>query len=162
MTYVGVLVFLHTLVSLVAIVAGIIAIIEMFGGKRSSFATDFFLQTAGFTSITGFLFPFHGVTPAVIVGIVALVILAGVLVARSRFHFAGAWRGIYAAGMTASVYLLVFVGIVQAFQKIPILNVFAPTGTEIPFVVTQGVTLLIFLVVGALAVLRYKPAVALS
>ena len=66
-------------------------------------------------TVTGFAFPLNGITPAMITGVIALVILAVVLIAFYRFHAAQSWRWVYAAGMVASVYLLVFVGVVQAF-----------------------------------------------
>jgi hypothetical protein len=124
--------------------------------------TNLFLVAAVVTSITGFFFPFEGVTPAQIVGVIALVILAIVLLAFYRFHGARSWRWIYAAGTVASLYLLVFVGVVQAFQKVVFLNGFAPTGSELPFVIAQGVTLLFFATVGILAAMRYRPQVAMA
>ena len=60
-------------------------------------------------------------------------------------------RGVYAAGMVASLYLLVFVAIVQAFQKIGVLNRLAPTGSELPFAAVQLATLILFVVLGVRA-----------
>jgi uncharacterized membrane protein len=96
------------------------------------------------------------VTPAFLTGIVALAILAIVIVARSVFHCAGHWRWIYAAGMVVSVYLLAFVGVVQAFLKVPFLNAFAPTQTALPFLVAQVGTLIAFVVLAVLAALKFK------
>ncbi|WP_051371176.1 hypothetical protein [Mesorhizobium loti] len=70
-------------------------------------------------------------------GVIALVILGVVLLAYYRFRVERAWRWIYAGGMVASLYLLVFVGVVQAFQKIAPLNRLAPTQTELPFAAAQ-------------------------
>jgi hypothetical protein len=44
------------------------------------------------TSITGFFFPFHKLTPGVIPGIISLVVLAFAIPARYAKHLAGAWR----------------------------------------------------------------------
>jgi hypothetical protein len=95
-----------------------------------------------------------------ITGVIALVILAVVLIAFYRFHAAQSWRWVYAAGMVASVYLLVFVGVVQAFQKIAFLNGLAPTQSELPFVIAQGTTLAFFVILGILTARRYQPEVA--
>jgi hypothetical protein len=57
-----------------------------------------------------------------------------------------------------ALYLNCFVLVVQAFQKIAFLNAFAPTGTEPPFGAAQGATLLLFVILGFLAVRRYRPA----
>lgn len=160
MTYLMFITLFHTAISLLALVAGSVVVVDLFRGGSLRFWTKLFLATAVVTSLTGFVFPFRGVTPAQIVGIVALVILAFVLVAYYRFHAAKAWRWIYAAGMVASLYLLVFVGVVQAFGKIAYLKGLAPTQSELPFVIAQGATLLFFIPVGIVAVLKYRPAIA--
>lgn len=72
-------------------------------------------------------------------------------------------RGVYAAGMVASLYLLVFVAIVQAFQKIGVLNRLAPTGTELPFAAVQIATLNLFVVLGVRSARAHRmPATAHS
>lgn len=163
MSYVTAITIFHTGISFVAILAGAVAIVGLFrDGEAFRFWTKLFLWTAVITSVTGFVFPFKGVTPAQIVGVIALVILAVVLLASFRFHVTNAWRWIYAAGMVASLYLLVFVGVVQAFQKIAFLNGLAPTGSELPFVIAQGATLLVFVAVGLAAAVRYRPVMVAS
>jgi hypothetical protein len=66
----------------------------------------------------------------------------------------------YVVGAVACLYLNVFVLIVQAFLKIPSLHVLAPKGSEPPFVVTQGIVLILFVVVGVFAARRFRPAAA--
>jgi len=58
----------------------------------------------------------------------------------------GAWRRIYVVCAAVALYLNVFVGIVQAFQKVPALAAMAPKQIEPPFVVTQLVVLVLFIV----------------
>ena len=157
MSYLTAITAIHTAISIVAIVAGAVAILEMLRNGAFRFWTKLFLVNAVATSITGFIFPLKGITPAQIVGVLALIILTIVLVAFYRFHVAKAWRWIYAAGMVASLYLLVFVGVVQAFQKIALLNGLAPTGSELPFVIVQGATLVLFIGFGITAAMRYRP-----
>jgi hypothetical protein len=55
-----------------------------------------------------------------------------------------------------SVYLLAFVGVVQAFQKVPVLSAAAPTQTELPFVIAQIGTLTAFVVLGVLAAFKFR------
>ena len=55
----------------------------------------------------------------------------------------------------AGQYFNVFVLIVQSFQKIPALNRLAPTQTEPPFKLVQGVVLVLFLTLTVLAVFRF-------
>ena len=56
-----------------------------------------------------------------------------------------------------SATLNVFVGVVQAFQKLPFLHVYAPTGTEPPFAAAQGLVLLLFAVSTVFAVRKFHP-----
>ena len=147
----------HTAVSLVAIVAGAMAVTDVLRNHTGPFWTNLFLLTAAVTSVTGYFFPFRGITPAQIVGILALAILAVVLLASYRFSVAKFWQWIYAVGMVASLYLLVFVGIVQAFQKLAFLNGLVSTGTEPIFAVAQGTALLLFIAIGIAAARRFRP-----
>jgi hypothetical protein len=70
---------------------------------------------------------------------------------------AGPWRGIYVASAVFALWLNFFVGIVQSFGKFAYLNKFAPTGSEPPFAVTQGLLLVLFIILGIAAVRRYRP-----
>jgi hypothetical protein len=116
-----------------------------------------FLFTTVLTSLTGFLFPFHGFTPAIGVGIVSCVILAIALFAYYGQHLAGAWRWIYVVTAIASLYLNVFVLVVQSFVKVAALNALAPTQSEPPFAITQAVTLAIFVLIGIAAMITFRP-----
>ena len=49
----------HTLISLVAIVAGFVVMAGLIGSKRRDAWTAVFLGTAAATTVTGFFFPFH-------------------------------------------------------------------------------------------------------
>ena len=159
MSYVVALTYIHTAISLVALFLGIPAILNLFDGRPASKWTNWFLVMAIATTLTGFLFPFSVVTPAFITGIVASIIFAALLVARFVFRFHGWWRWVYAAAMVLSVYLLAFVGVVQAFLKIPFVNAFAPTQTEPAFLVAQVGVLAFFGIVTILAIIRFKGVV---
>lgn len=73
---------LHTLLSLVAIALGVLPLVGVGKGRRRSGVGTVFLVAAFFASTTGFVFPFHGATPAIAVGIVVLLVLAWTAVAR--------------------------------------------------------------------------------
>jgi hypothetical protein len=107
------------------------------------------------TSLTGFVFPFHKLLPSHVIGIVSLVVLAIAILARYAFHLTGAWRCIYAVSALIGLYLNVFVLVAQAFRKVPALKAVAPTQSEAPFVVTQLIVLVLFVVLGILAVKRF-------
>jgi hypothetical protein len=142
---------LHTALSLLALATGLLALIGLFDARIPAFWTPLFLAFAVATSATGFGFPFHGLLPSHIVGIVALLVLAIVILARYVFRLAGAWRWIYAVGIVVSEYFLAFVGIAQAFLKIPVIRNLAPTSTEPPFAVAQLAALALFVALGIMA-----------
>jgi hypothetical protein len=73
---VGAFTILHVIVTLVAIGSGLIVVGGMFASNSLPVTTALFLFTTALTSLTGFLFPIHGFTPALGVGIVGCVILA--------------------------------------------------------------------------------------
>ena len=96
--------------------------------------------------------------PPHIVGLISLVLLALAVIALYLCRLAGRWRVIYIATALTSLYLNVFVGIVQAFQKLPPLQALAPTQTEPPFLIAQvaALALLIWLII--LGVRKFRPA----
>ena len=54
----------HVIISLIAIVAGLVVVAGMLGSQRMPGLTALFLVTTILTSATGFLFPINGFTPA--------------------------------------------------------------------------------------------------
>jgi hypothetical protein len=148
---------IHTVLSLVALASGIIVVLGLLGSHGMPALTALYLATSVATSATGFGFPTAGFMPSHGVGVISLVLLLAAILARYICHFAGAWRWIYAVGVVLSVYFLVFVGIVQAFMKVPALRAAAPTQSEPPFAIAQGVTLVIFIVLTIAAARRFRP-----
>lgn len=148
---------IHTLISLIAIFAGLVVLFGMIACKRLDRWTKWFLTTAVMTTVTGFFFPFHGFTPAIGLGIISLPFLAITAFARYSKCLAGAWRGIYAIGAVICLYFNLFVLVVQLFEKVPALNAIAPTQTESPFKLTQLVVLMLSTVLAIVAVIRFRP-----
>ena len=151
---------LHVIISLIGIVAGLVVLLGMLGGRKLDGWTAIFLATTVLTSATGFLFPFNKLLPSHVVGIISLAVLAIALLALYGLHLAGVWRWIYVAAAVLALYLNVFVGVVQAFQKLAFLQPFAPTQTEAPFIVAQVAVLAIFAALGVLAVRSFHPEAA--
>jgi hypothetical protein len=146
----------HVVISLVGIGSGFVVMFGLLTGKRLDGWTALFLASTLATSVTGFGFPFDHLLPSHKVGIVSLVVLAVAILARYPLHLAGAWRRVYAVCAAVALYLNVFVGVVQAFLKIPVLNAMAPKQTEPPFVVAQGIVLALFVVLGVVAAIRFR------
>jgi hypothetical protein len=149
---------IHVLISLVGIFAGFVVLFGMIGDRPVPCWTKWFLVTTVLTSVTGFFFPNAHLTPAIKVGILSCVILAVALVALYAKRLAGGWRKTYVVTATLALYLNTFVLVAQLFQKVPALKALAPTGTEPPFAVAQGVVLLAFIVLGILAFRGFKGA----
>ena len=145
----------HVLLSLVGIASGLVVVFGLLTGKRLDGWTALFLATTVATSLTGFGFPFDHLLPSHKVGIISLVLLAFAILARYAFHLRGVWRRIYVTTAVAALYLNVFVGVVQAFLKVPALHALAPKQTEPPFLVTQLVVLVLFIVTGIMAAKRF-------
>jgi hypothetical protein len=148
----------HVVLSLIGIAAGIIVLVGMFGARRFPGWTALFLVTTVLTSVTGFFFPRDHLMPSHIVGIISLIVLAIAILALYRYRLARAWRWIYVICAVLALYLNVFVGVVQAFQKLPALVRLAPTQSEPPFLAAQLIVLAIFVVLGISAAIKYRPA----
>jgi hypothetical protein len=153
---------LHVTISLIAIATGLIVLFGMLGSHRLAGWTAMFLLTTILTSLSGFLFPIHGFTPALGVGGVSIVVLAIALFAIYGKRLDGAWRWIYVVAAVAALYFNVLVLIVQAFQKVAWLKPLAPTQSEPPFVIAQAVAMLFFIVIGAVAAFRFRPGLSVS
>jgi hypothetical protein len=148
---------LHVIISLVAIAAGLLAVVAMIANRRAEALTGVFLGLTVLTSVTGFFFHSKAIGPPHIVGGVSLVVLAVALFALYVRKLAGPWRAAYVVTAVTALYLNAFVGVVQAFQKIGPLHVLAPKGSEPPFAAAQGLTLLVFVGLGYLAVRGFHP-----
>lgn len=162
--YVTVLTWVHVLISLVAIATGCVVLAGLLTSRRLNRLTAVFLATTVLTSATGFLFPLRGITPAVVFGVLSLLILAVALYARYGRRMAGRWKSIYVVTSMTALYLNVFVLVVQAFLKVPGLKSLAPTQTEAPFAEAQGAAFVAFATLTLLAALRFRatPAVAVA
>jgi hypothetical protein len=154
---VGAFTTLHVIISVIAILSGLIVLLAMDGNRRLPAMTALFLFTTVLTSVGGFFFHSKMIGPPHIVGVISLVDLAIALAALYLGKLVGVWRPVYVITATIALYLNVFVLVVQAFAKIPALNALAPKGTEPPFVAAQGLTLVVFVILGYLAVRKYRP-----
>jgi hypothetical protein len=152
---------IHVIISLIGIATGLWMALALMIGRLPRTMTVVFLWTTVLTSVTGFFFPIHGMTPGIVVGILSLVVLGFTLVAYYGKHLAGGWRRTFVLTSMLALYLNTFVLIAQSFQKIPALHALAPTGTESAFKVAQICLLVIFIVMTVAADRRFRvPLVA--
>jgi hypothetical protein len=148
---------LHVLLSLTGILTGFLVVFGMIGGKRLPSWTAWFFVTNILTDVTGFLFPFKGITPAIILGVLSLVVLLVALIAYYGKRLAGGWRARYVIATAVALYFNVFVLIVQSFEKIAPLKAIAPTQASPAFGVTQLVALGLLIVLTVVAFRRFRP-----
>ena len=150
------LTFVHVLLSLIGILAGLVVMFGLLTSKALKGWTAVFIWTTVATSATGFLFPFHRFLPSHAVGIMSLVALAVAIYALYGLHLAGAWRRVYAISAMIALYLNVFVLVAQLFDKVPALKALAPNKTEAPFKEAQLAVLILFVVLTILAAIRFR------
>jgi hypothetical protein len=149
----------HVIISLIGIVSGFAVLSGLLGSSRMAGMTALFLLTTILTSATGFLFPFEGLKPSYIVGALSLLLLAVACIALYGMKLSGAWRWIYAVTAMLSLYLNIFVLVIQGFLKVPALHALAPgepPGGPV-FGVVQGVVLVFFVLVIIGVVRRFRP-----
>ena len=148
----------HVVISLVGILTGLVWLVAQVRGVWLPRTNMVFLVTTILTSLTGFLFPFNGMTPAIATGIVSMLVLAVALFALIR----SGPRRLYTAAASAALYLNCFVLVVQSFLKIDALHALAPTQVEPPFAAAQGLVLVALATLGWIAVRRSRVTAAAS
>ena len=146
----------HVAVSLAAIAAGLVVVYGLIGNRALEKWITFFLWATAITSITGFLFPFHGITPGQVLGVLSLLALGVAISARKKVRLAGRLRKTYVAAMVVALYFNFFVLIVQSFEKVPALHALAPTQKESPFKIAQLCALLLFVGIGIVSARRFQ------
>jgi hypothetical protein len=151
-----VLTFVHVLISLIGIATGLVVLFGLLRGNRMDGMTAWFLTTTVLTSATGFILPAPHFLPSHAIGILSLIALAIAITGRYRFRMEGGWRRTYVITAVIALYFNVFVLVVQSFMKVPALHDLAPTQSEPPFAIAQGAVLLLFVVLGTLAVKRFR------
>ncbi len=114
-------------------------------------------MTTILTSVTGYFFPADRILPSHVVGAISLAVLAVATLACYHYRLEGASRGIYVITASVALYLNVFVLVVQGFLKVPALKTLAPTQSEPPFLVAQGVVLVAFIAIGFAAFRSFRP-----
>jgi hypothetical protein len=155
----------HVIISLIAIVSGIIVALGMLGARRMPRMTALFLITTVATSVTGFMFDTPAEAPRVIgsldppqvVGIISLIFLALAILALYSYKLAGSWRAVYVISAMIALYFNCFVLVVQSFQKISFFHALAPTQKEPPFAVAQLVLLIALVGLGIAAFKKFRP-----
>lgn len=146
----------HIALSLVGVASGFVVLGGFFARAELPLANHVFLASTILTSATGFLFPFTGLLPSHVVGLVSLLVLAVASYARYRLGATRRGKGLYVVTATIALYLNVFVLAVQTFLKNPALQKLAPTQGEPPFAIVQVLVLAVFVLAGITAFRRVR------
>jgi hypothetical protein len=149
----------HVIISLIAIVAGVVVMFGMLSSTPPGGLTGIFLLFTILTSATGFLFPFTQLLPSHMIGILSLVLLAIACIALYVMKLSGPWRWVYVLTALLSLYFNVFVLVIQSFLKIPALTAVAPGNPPSGpvFAVVQGIVLVFFVLMIIGAWRRFRP-----
>lgn len=162
---------IHVIISLVAIVSGLVVVFGLIGSHRLPRLTSLFWTMTVLTTVTGFMFflsPTQAkvLTPAAATGIIATVFFVLGLIALYGKQLYGRWRWIYAVSATVSLYLNIFVLIVQSFQKLSFINPAASLTPPFPnppfepvqfnFLVAQVAALVIAVMLGIVTALKFR------
>ena len=140
---------IHVAISLIGIFSGLVVVYGFVVGGRLPAWNAVFLVMTILTSVTGFFFPFHGITPGIVVGAISLVVLAVAVVAWNK-----RWAKTYIVAATIAEFFNVLVLIVQSFQKIAPLHELAPKGTEPITNVAKVLALVLFVALAWVAIRR--------
>jgi hypothetical protein len=146
----------HVLLSLIGIGSGLVVVYGFLAAGDYKLWTLVFLVTTALTSLTGFLFPVPHLLPSHVVGILSLIVLAGAVYARYLKHSAGVWRSVYVVCAMVALWFNVFVLVAQLFKHVGALKALAPTQSEPPFMVAQGLVLILFVALGYFSVRRFR------
>ena len=157
------LVLVHVVISLVAIVVGLVVMFRMLGSERAAGLTAIFLVLTILTNVTGFFIPpflTDKFLPSHAIGILSLILLAVACIALYGQRLSGSWRLIYVVTALVSLYLNCFVLVIQSFLKIPVLHEIAPGAPPSGpvFGAAQLVVLAFFVLMTFRAVKRFHPA----
>jgi hypothetical protein len=160
MSYLESVLLIHVVISMIALGAGFAVMAGFVTNRPLALLTHVFLANTVATSATGFLFPFDGFKPSYVFAVLSLILLGVAYYARYTRRMADPWRATFIATAIASQYLNFFVFVAQAFNKAPSLNAIAPTQSSPVFLISELVSLVVFVAFAFLAVKRFRPLAA--
>ena len=150
-------IYLHAFFSVIGLGAGLFVVIGFVSSKNFSILTSAFLVTTFLTSLTGFLFPWHGFSPGIILGILSVIALALAIFGIYVKKLAGPWRAVYVVSACVALYFNFFVLVAQAFDKVHVLHSIAPSQTSPGFAIAQLAVLVLFILITVRSVQKFHP-----
>ena len=152
----SILTFIYFGLELIAIGAGAMALFRLITGSLPNKWAVLFLKCSLVASVTALLVPFQHFTLTQEAAMLSVYGTGAAVLAWRKFHFMGVWKSIFAWCITLVLYLNIVVAFTQAFKRISQFKPMNPTQFDMTFLVTQSVVLAIFVVLGIVAVKRFK------
>ena len=153
---VSILTFIYIVLGLIAIWAGARVLFGLLTGILLNKWAVLFLKCSLVTSVTALLVPFEHFTLTQEAAMLSVYGTGVAVLAWRKFHFMGVWQSIFAWSITLVLYLNIVVVFTQALKRISLFKPLNPTQFDMPFLATQSVVLAIFVVLGIVAVKRFK------
>lgn len=150
------LTFIHILCGLVGIGSGAVVLLGMLKGELFEKSAAIFLAGSLVASVTGFFFPCSHLLPTHGAAMLGIYVAAMAIPAWRMFYLVGMWSSIFALSIVVILGLDTLVAVAHAFIFMPVLRNLAPTQTESPFLVTEFVVMLVFVVLSVIAVKRFR------
>jgi hypothetical protein len=153
---VSILTFIYFGLELIAIGAGAMALFGLLTGILLNKWAVLFLKSSLAIGVTALLIPFKYFTLTQEAAMLSVYGTGVAVLAWRKFHFRGVWQSIFAWSITLVLYLNIVVAFTQAFKRISLFIPMNPTQFDMPFLATQSVVLAIFVVLGIVAVKRFR------
>jgi hypothetical protein len=153
---VSILTFIYFGLELIAIGAGAMALFGLLTGLLPNKWVVLFLKCSLVASVTALLIPFKHFTLTQEAAMLSVYGTGAAVLAWRKFHFMGVWQSIFVWSITLVLYLNVVVAITQVLKRISPFKPLNPTQFDMPFLATQSVVLAVFVVLGIVAVKRFK------
>jgi hypothetical protein len=145
----------YAVCDLISIGSGTIVLFGLLSGELIDKWATRFLRYSLATSITGLLISLHDFTLVQECSILTVYTSGLAILAWRKFHLSGIWRSIFALTITIVLYLNVVVAIDQAFEQIFRITGLTPAQSELTSQGTQFLVMLLFAVIGIVAVKRF-------
>jgi len=151
----GTLRFVYTVCDLLAIGAGTKVLFGLLTGELIEKWAVLFLRCTLAASVIGLFFPLDDFVLVQRRSMLTVYVSGVAILAWRKFHLSGVWHSIFALTITTVLYLNVVVAIDQAFEQMLRFTRLAPAQFELTSGATQCVVMVVFAVIGIVAVKRF-------
>lgn len=153
----------HTLLSLIAVIAAVVAFAQNRRIEPASVAGQIYVAATVLSCLTGFgIFQHGGFGKPHVLGILTLLTLGIVWLARKTTLFSTSGRRVETVAMTATFFFHLIPGITETSTRLPLGAPLLPNADAPELKVATGVLLVIFLMTSALQVRGLNSAGGIS